>query len=223
MPGGAAVDGFPRQVRRSSVEHVGVGRIESQRGDVLHLHVGLRRDSAPSGAAVSGKKNAFGCAGGERTGIDRRHRERFDARSAKSRPKPARFRLRPCSHRRRSPANRRHPDQRNNAAIPVGSIRTELKTPGVPRGKGSRRQDAPASSERNSNESREPATSVRPFRGSIAMARALPPNGPANFHPPITGSAATRSNARPRAGCLPSFLSGTSYYHIKKQRLGVYW
>src|SRR5580658_8383769 len=94
-------------------------------------------------------------------------------------------------------------------------MRTELKTPGVPRGNGSSRQDAPASSDRNSKESRAPATSVRPFCESIAIARALPPNGPANFHPPITGSVATNSNARPRAGCLPSFLSGTSYYHNK--------
>src|SRR5277367_6486179 len=96
-------------------------------------------------------------------------------------------------------------------------MRIELKTPGVPRGNGNKRQDAPASSERNSKESREPETSVRPICGSIAMDRALPPNGPANFHPPITGSVATRSAARPRAGCRPSFLSGTSYYHIKKR------
>src|ERR1700733_13399897 len=96
-------------------------------------------------------------------------------------------------------------------------MRTELKTPGVPCGKLSKRQDAPASSDRNSSESREPAISVRPFSGSIAIARALPPNGPANFHPPIPGTVATRSNARPRAGCLPSFVNGTSYYDIKNQ------
>ena len=42
-----------------------------------------REDSAPGGAAIHGNKNAFGCSRGQRAGIDRRHRQRFDARSAK--------------------------------------------------------------------------------------------------------------------------------------------
>ena len=44
MPGSAAVGGFPGQVRRSGVEHVGIGRIERQSGDVLHLRDRFQRE-----------------------------------------------------------------------------------------------------------------------------------------------------------------------------------
>src|SRR5579871_1744179 len=39
MPGGSSVRRFPRQVWCAGGEHVLVGRIESQRGDVLHLRI----------------------------------------------------------------------------------------------------------------------------------------------------------------------------------------
>ena len=84
VPIGAAVGGLPGQVRRSGVERARVSGIEGQSGDVLHLHVGFRRDSIPRRARVDGQKNALRCTGRDYVRIGGRNGERFDPRTARS-------------------------------------------------------------------------------------------------------------------------------------------
>jgi hypothetical protein len=91
-PGGSAVCGFPRQMRRARIENACVGAIERQRDDIFQIGMALRCNAAPTGSAVVRHIQTAARAGGHGRRISGKDRERFHGQPRQVLP-PSRSRI----------------------------------------------------------------------------------------------------------------------------------
>src|SRR6266851_2700632 len=84
MPVRSGVRRFPGKMWCPRVDSVRVGRVERERGDVLHLRIAFFGYTLPVFPAVATEIDAFGRACGHNARVRGRYRKRLDSQSSKS-------------------------------------------------------------------------------------------------------------------------------------------